>query len=90
MFLTTDYMSGTVEFFLFGIILILFLQQVIQSISNFYKVKNDPFRNEIIWNALKVCVASYRDPIEQAEIFKKSSIKCYTSTPKGHSGAEIL
>eukprot|EP01040_Poterioochromonas_malhamensis_P014270 gene14270-15781_t len=89
MVLTTEYMFGTIyllEFFLFGFILLLFLQHVIQIITNFFKVNNDPFRNEIIWNALKVCVASYRDPIEKAEIFKESSIKCYTSTPTGHSG----
>lgn len=60
-------------------------------IHNYFKVKNDLFEGEVIWNAFKVCVAAYHDPIEQSEIFQKaSSIKCYTTTSKGHSGVKVL
>lgn len=81
------YLVSLIEIYLFGFVPFFFFNRVFLVIFNYFKVKNDPFRREVVWNCLKVCVASYHDPIEQAEIFQKaSSIKCYTSTPKGRSG----
>ncbi len=88
MFINKEYLSAIN---LLGILLFAVALGLLRLIYNYFKVKNDPFREEVVWNALKVCVASYHDPIEQAEIFQKaSSIKCYTSTLKGHSGVEVL